>query len=147
MPREVGVTIVGAMAVRHEPTSAAAVRHAIVADLTARGVDKDSIDEVVLVASELVGNAVRHSRPNSTGTIEVQWELSTSAVVVQVADSDEDAPVPRVPKPDEPSGRGLAIVAALAEDWGYQRDQQGKHVWARLAVVRQASDDRELSSF
>ncbi|MDT4944364.1 MAG: hypothetical protein QOH14_1097, partial [Pseudonocardiales bacterium] len=47
---------VGALLVRHEAASAALVRHQIVDDLARQRVASDSIDEVALVATELVGN-------------------------------------------------------------------------------------------
>src|SRR5437899_10602278 len=95
--------------VRHEPASAGLVRRRRVEDLANRGISADSVDEVVLVASELVGNAVRHARPSTSGTIEVGWDLDASGVTVRVSDSSDERPQPRDAGEDEPSGRGLTI--------------------------------------
>jgi hypothetical protein len=36
----------------------------------------------------------------------------------------------------ETTGRGLQVVAALADDWGVTDLDQGKQVWAELALIR-----------
>ncbi|HZY76205.1 MAG TPA: ATP-binding protein [Jatrophihabitantaceae bacterium] len=121
------------MRVPHATTSAALVRHELSADLALRGIDPDSIDEVVLVASELVGNAVRHTH-TAEGGLAVEWMLDGSGVIVQVADSSPATPTPRDPVATEPGGRGLHIVEALADDWGVRQDDGGKRVWAHVPV-------------
>jgi two-component sensor histidine kinase len=120
--------------VPHHATSAARVRQAMLADLASRSIGDDSADEVVLVASELVGNAIRHTPTSSSGELTVSWQLGRRAVTVQVSDASRTGPVPRHAADDEPGGRGLAIVDALAEDWGYDAHSSGKHVWARVPV-------------
>lgn len=125
---------VGALLVRHEPASAALVRHQIVDDLARQRVASDSIDEVALVATELVGNAVRHVRPSASGTLDVSWDIDDSGVTLRVYDPSEEAPMPRQASADEASGRGLTIVAAVSDEWGYHRCRSGKEVWARVPV-------------
>jgi two-component sensor histidine kinase len=124
---------VGVLAVRHDPTSAATVRHSIAADLAAQAVPNDCIDDVVLVASELVGNAVLHAGPSFDHELDVTWELQPDAVLVQVRDGTTALPHRR-PADGAPGGRGLAIVAALALDWGVRRLTDGKQVWARVPI-------------
>ncbi len=124
----------GAMRVRHEPASAALVRHGLAADLTAQGILADSVDEAVLVASELVGNAIRHAVAGEQGELDVRWGLDGDEVLISVGDHAPGRPTLRRVGVDEPSGRGLAIVDALARDWGVDEDGDGKRVWARLAV-------------
>jgi serine/threonine-protein kinase RsbW len=130
---------VGALLVRHEPASAALVRHQLVDDLVRQQVASESIDEVALVATELVGNAVRHARPSASGTIDVSWDIDDSGVTLRVYDPSEEAPTPRTPSAEEASGRGLTIVATVSDAWGYQRCRNGKEVWARVPV-RASSD-------
>jgi anti-sigma regulatory factor (Ser/Thr protein kinase) len=126
---------VGALAVRHEAASAALVRHSIADDLVGRAVHRESIDDVVLVASELVGNAVVHTAAQSVDDLTIRWEIGPEAVVVRVADASDT--VPRVRSSDErhTGGRGLAIVAAIASDWGVLRSSAGKQVWARVPIT------------
>lgn len=119
--------------VPHEPTSAARVRHALFDDLSGHDIDRDSIDAVVLIASELLANAVRHAVPGRSG-LRVSWELDADTIRVEVVDADADTPSPRVPRATEPGGRGLTIVDALSYEWGFDRLPQGKRVWARIPV-------------
>ncbi|MGI8762103.1 MAG: ATP-binding protein [Jatrophihabitantaceae bacterium] len=122
------------LSVRHEPSSAALVRHELAADLARHRLDADTIDEVVLVASELVGNAIRHTPAAPPHPLDVSWEVEADGVTVRVADSSEQYPTPRLATPDAPSGRGLAIVAAMSDSWGVDPADGGKRVWAHVSV-------------
>ncbi|MEO8889608.1 MAG: ATP-binding protein [Jatrophihabitantaceae bacterium] len=126
----------GAIQVRHEPSSAALVRRRLTDDLAHEGVDPDSIDEVVLVASELVGNAVRHT---PVGPLDVTWDLDPNGVTVRVSDPSTTLPTLRTPLDTEPGGRGLTIVAAVSDDWGAYTLGSGKRVWAHVPVRRAVS--------
>jgi anti-sigma regulatory factor (Ser/Thr protein kinase) len=56
-------------------------------------------------------------------------------VEVRVTDGGAESRTPRlcaVP-PEASSGRGLGIVAALADRWGVDRDGLGQCVWAELS--------------
>ena len=132
----------GAMLVRHEPTSAAAVRRELAVDLDLHGVDPGSIDDVALVASELVGNAVRHTAIPAGSDLDVHWDIGTDDVLVSVADPSERMPVQRRPAPDAPNGRGLTIVAALCSEWGADLTPTGKRVWARVRTRCSRLDPR-----
>ncbi|MGI8677975.1 MAG: ATP-binding protein [Jatrophihabitans sp.] len=120
--------------VRHDPSSAAQVRREIAADLTAHAITRDSVDDVVLVASELVGNAVVHAQADAQGNLDVAWQLEDGTVIVRVNDCGAGLPRRKQVGDDATSGRGLAIVAAIAADWGVQRAGCGKQVWARVPV-------------
>ena len=126
----------GMLAVRHDPASAALVRHSIADDLATRAVAPDSIDDVVLVASELVGNAVMHAAARYDQDLDVTWDVESDTVVVQVLDGSVDLPRRRSTSDTKTGGRGLAIVAALAVDWGVRRNERGKQVWARIPITR-----------
>lgn len=128
----------GAMLVRHEPASAAVVRHEIALDLDLHGVDDDVIQDVALVATELVGNAVRHGTTcsDAQSAWTVAWSISPDEIVISVEDPNEAAmPVMRHAAPDAPNGRGLAIVTALASEWGVEPTECGKRVWAKVRVA------------
>ena len=112
----------GAMLVRHEPASAAAVRRELALDLDPHGVHRTSIDDVTLVASELVGNAVRHAGARRQRLVDRRLERRRpTTVVISVEDPSTRLPVLRAPGPGAPNGRGLAIVEALSPDWGVER--------------------------
>ena len=127
----------GAMLVRHEPTSASAVRHALASDLDAHGVDEDSVATVVLVASELVTNAIRHGDiADADDELDVDWAIHADHVVVCVEDPSSKLPQRRHPAPEEPGGRGLTIINALSIAWGAEPTQRGKRVWAKVGITR-----------
>jgi anti-sigma regulatory factor (Ser/Thr protein kinase) len=127
--------MMGTILVRHEPASAAAVRRELALDLDLHGVPTDAVDDVMLVASELVGNAVRHGvTPGNEGRWTVEWTVQPNAVLISVDDPNDAEPVLRHPAPDAPSGRGLAIVSALSNAWGVERHSDGKRVWARVRI-------------
>jgi two-component sensor histidine kinase len=125
------------MLVRREPISASVIRRSLVADLTPLALDESSVHEVTLVATELVGNAIRHSGVGDSDGVDVSWMIEGSSVTIVVADPSPTRPEPRVAKPDAEGGRGLTIVAALSDEWGVDSDGEGKRVWARVPIRRQ----------
>ncbi|MGW0803529.1 ATP-binding protein [Nonomuraea sp. NPDC002799] len=95
-------------------------------------------DDVLLVVSELVSNAVRHTRSGvSGGRVRVVIELVADDVIgVEVID-DGSAVVPYPCKPgeDRTDGRGLWLVDDLTEKWGVRRFGQDQSVvWAQVPV-------------
>jgi anti-sigma regulatory factor (Ser/Thr protein kinase) len=92
-----------------------------------------TIDDAVAMLSELVTNAVQHGKPEIT----LQVRLDEDCVTVAVADLGEAALLFMGPAPhtDQPRGRGLLIVDALATRWGVSRSAAtaGKTVWFELA--------------
>ncbi|HZZ97011.1 MAG TPA: ATP-binding protein [Jatrophihabitantaceae bacterium] len=129
----------GAMLVRHEPTSASAVRRELALDLELHGFDDESVDTVTLVASELVGNAIRHAGIADHGELDVGWTVGAGEVYLSVEDPSSELPRRRYVTPDSPGGRGLAIVEALTAEWGVDLTPRGKRVWAKLPVKPQAA--------
>jgi anti-sigma regulatory factor (Ser/Thr protein kinase) len=101
----------------HKPL--AGVRRTTSAWLAAAGVARDARDDVVLVTTELLHNAFRHGGP---GPINLGLSQQDRGREVEVT-VDSAAPPGAVPSPAEwrlpagysGSGRGLAIVAALAQ--------------------------------
>jgi anti-sigma regulatory factor (Ser/Thr protein kinase) len=88
------------------------------------------LDPVLLVISELVGNAVRHGRP----PVDMRLRKSGSSVEVSVHDDEPVTPAaPGEVTGDAESGRGLLLVDALAAESGVQQvEGDGKIVWARV---------------
>lgn len=125
----------GVLAVNHDPANAAIVRRSIAADLADRSVAPERIDDVVLVASELVSNAVVHASARADESLDVAWEIQPDCVLIEVIDASPELPRRRSTNDTDTRGRGLSIVAALALDWGVRRTVQGKRVWARVPIV------------
>lgn len=122
--------------VPHHPRAAGQARSRLATEI-GRVVRPELLADVVSVAAELVGNAVRHATPLPGGVIRVAWlvRLTADTQTVEVRVTDGGAGTePRVRPHDSDStdGRGLSIVAALAEHWGFERDGLGQSVWARI---------------
>jgi serine/threonine-protein kinase RsbW len=128
--------MMGVMMVRHEASSASAVRRELALDLDLRGCHAETIDAVTLVVSELLGNAVRHAGIPDDGELGVDWTVGADEVVISVEDPSSELPVRREAGPDAPNGRGLKIVEALTSSWGVEPTQRGKRVWARVSIER-----------
>lgn len=84
-------------------------------------------DPVVLVASELATNALRHGEPPAT----VSLGRTPEAFVLDVADGAVDAvPVLAERRPLGEGGYGLYLAGRLADDLGWYAAEGRKHVWA-----------------
>lgn len=91
-------------------------------------------DDVVLMADELVSNAIQHTcSGESAGTFRVRVTVRAgTSVLVEVADAGgrwgEQGAGPGADG-FETRGRGLNIVGALAASWGVTGDEAGHIVW------------------
>ncbi|RKN38630.1 ATP-binding protein [Micromonospora endolithica] len=102
------------------------------------GEDRDWLDDAVLIADELVANAVRHGG----GCLQLQIRVHGQDVTITAVDGS--AVVPRRRSADSEGGRGLAIIETLAQSWGVtDLDDGHKAVWVRLAPIR---PDRQPAS-
>jgi anti-sigma regulatory factor (Ser/Thr protein kinase) len=96
------------------------------------------VDLAELLATELISNAVRHTK--GPAALRVRW----SAGVLRIGAWDADPAPPEPPVPleqvvDLEGGRGLALVKACADLWGWQplsrEGNRGKVVWCELAAA------------
>ncbi|WP_435245856.1 ATP-binding protein [Streptomyces sp. NRRL F-5630] len=98
-------------------------------------------DSLVLVVSELVTNAVVHARCGAGPQVALTLVRGEGAVRVEVRDSGRGGPAPRGAVAfTEESGRGLAVVDAMAADWGARDEVVGKTVWALLTLEPDVSN-------
>ncbi|HEV7899694.1 MAG TPA: ATP-binding protein [Planosporangium sp.] len=95
-----------------------------------------ALADAVAVAAELVGNSVRHASPLPGGVVRLAWRLPFSGgIEIRVTDGGAaTSPTERRVTCDSPDGRGLAIVSALSDRWGVDRDGLGQCVWARMTA-------------
>ncbi|WP_323188273.1 ATP-binding protein [Streptomyces sp. NBC_00249] len=92
-------------------------------------------DDALVVASELVTNAVRHAAAPRDREIETRYVRLVNGVRVEVHDVNSARPVMGAADRDGDGGRGLYLVAALADRWDVGgRVGPGKRVWAELSV-------------
>ena len=103
-----------------------------------RSVDADTIEIAVLLVSELVTNAVSAMAEAATDVscIDLSLRLFPARLLVEVADSSPRPPVLSLSGPDASTGRGLAIVDRLSQQWGYFRHNGRKVVF----FILEASD-------
>jgi PAS domain-containing protein len=82
-----------------------------------------------LLASELVGNVVRHAR----GPVQLRLVRGRS-LICEVSDGSATTPrIRRAAETDE-GGRGLQLVAALSQRWGMRYTADGKCIWTEQPV-------------
>jgi anti-sigma regulatory factor (Ser/Thr protein kinase) len=96
-------------------------------------------DDVMVIVSELVSNALRHGRDGVGAAVHDRVELilwrRSGEVVCAVTDPGAQVPVMAEPDPLAEAGRGLHVVEALSATWGWTRlSDRRKAVWAALAM-------------
>jgi len=94
-------------------------------------------DDAEMIVSELITNAIDAStllpeRP----PVFLRLLLTGKCLVIEVWDHSPLDLEPRKADADDECGRGLTVVAALSDRWGWERTgQRRKVVWAELALV------------
>ena len=100
---------------------------------------EDVIDTAELLVSELVSNAIRHTRARS-----VRIALARYGPRVRVGVEDPDGhlvgPPPPAPSQNFLHGRGLWLVDQLASRWGSHPRADGKVVWFELECPETEED-------
>jgi anti-sigma regulatory factor (Ser/Thr protein kinase) len=86
--------------------------------------------------SELATNAIAYTRSGLPGgTFAVSVQDGPGGVVIRVCDQGARAmPALASPGPGGEHGRGLRIVAVLAEEWGTEPTATGRATWCRIAA-------------
>lgn len=108
----------------HAPSEA---RRAITHWAAGRGLGPVA-DDMVLVVSELVTNAVLHASPAVT----LEVELGEHEVVLAVEDGTPARPRVRLSNTTAEDGRGMLLVEQLSQEHGVRPRPPGKTVWASL---------------
>ena len=84
-------------------------------------------DDLILMLSELVTNAVVHG----TAPRSIAIEVTAAEVTVKVSDASPVLPQVRQPEPLALGGNGMRIIDQLASAWGVDLTSGGKTVWIR----------------
>ncbi|MEU6375568.1 SpoIIE family protein phosphatase [Streptomyces sp. NPDC046909] len=127
-----GVRQVATWELDADPAAVAGARSAVARQLRTWGLEElDFTAE--LVVSELVTNAIRYGRPP------IQLRLiHDRGLLCEVSDAGGTTPHLRRARAYDEGGRGLLLVAQLAEHWGTRHAAHGKTVWAELNESDQA---------
>ncbi|MGQ4382656.1 ATP-binding protein [Streptomyces sp. SAS_270] len=96
-------------------------------------------DVAELLATELVSNAVRHTK--GPASLRLRWR--DGVLRIGAWDADPEPPPPSrelaYASIEAEAGRGLELVRACADDWGWhpllQGGDRGKYVWCDLGVA------------
>ncbi len=131
---KVGVELVAALSA--DPGQVAVARRLLRGYLCdhCRDADPDDLDIPVLLASELVTNAIVHAAT----PLELHAQSLGCGVRVEVHDGVNRPPVLEPQSDSNTSsehGRGLFLVAALADRWGWDGYASGKSVWFELDAI------------
>lgn len=114
-----------------EPEAARRARRLVSAALNTWGI-AELVDPGALIVSELVGNAVRHT---SCRLVRVSVRRVTDDLVrIGVTDKSHALPKMDLVAGGDETGRGLVLVDALSQRWGYDKMRWGKTVWAELVA-------------
>jgi anti-sigma regulatory factor (Ser/Thr protein kinase) len=122
-------------------------RHFTRSALERRHINPTVIDDAVLVAGELVANAIKatvaaveaagaqHRPMPPVPPVAIQVEFDGDVVRIAVEDISPEAPVPQDATDDAENGRGLLLVEALSARWGVRFRVDGKVTWAELSTA------------
>lgn len=109
------------------PQAVAAARRFVTLVLESWG-ERDLLADAALITSELATNAVRHA----VSPFRTVVDRSRAGVRISIADLEPGEVAAGTADPTALAGRGVAIVEALASQWGCYPAPDGKVVWAEL---------------
>ncbi|WP_370221062.1 ATP-binding protein [Kitasatospora sp. MAP12-22] len=119
---------------RHAHAVAVLARQAVVDIARSWGITGDGLDDIAVVAGELLANAVIHA----PGRLLAGVYLSPDGdrVVIEVYDPSRRMPTgaANFGNSELTCGRGILMIESLSESWGAEPTTHGKKVWAELAV-------------
>lgn len=121
----------------HDEPSSVPLARTLLTQLLGQLEMEDFVDLAALLITELVANAIRHV----PGTCAVELTRRDDVLRIAVLDSGVGMPDLQNPGISAFGGRGLHIVAALADAWGVDRLEDGsKAVWAELGTPPRESE-------
>ncbi|MFH7597261.1 SpoIIE family protein phosphatase [Streptomyces racemochromogenes] len=113
-----------------DPSVVADARRYTTEQLSAWDLDEASF-VAELVVSELVTNAIRYGAP----PIQLRLIHENDTLICEVSDASSTAPHMRRARTFDEGGRGLLLVAQLAQRWGTRHAPTGKTIWAEQSLV------------
>jgi len=124
-------SVLGSLTIEGHPSQVCAARTFVARTLAASHLKVDS-DAATLLTSEIVTNAIQHTKSGVDGSVTIVVIAVRRGALIEVID-EGSAGVPIV-KGDlyAAEGHGLFLVQQLAAQWGYMRDPAGTTVWFHL---------------
>lgn len=113
-----------------DPSVVSDARRKTTEQLTAWGLEEASF-VTELVVSELVTNAIRYGEP----PVQLRLIHEGNTLICEVSDASNTAPHMRRARIFDEGGRGLMLVAQLAQRWGTRHAPIGKTIWAEQSLV------------
>ncbi|MFI6056085.1 amino acid permease [Streptomyces violascens] len=111
-----------------DPAMVGDARNAATEQLGAWGLD-DLAFTTELIVSELVTNAIRYAH----GPVHVRL-IRDQTLICEVSDTGHTSPHLRHAETDDEGGRGLFIIAQMAQRWGTRYTATGKTIWVEQAL-------------
>ncbi|MFJ3802560.1 SpoIIE family protein phosphatase [Streptomyces sp. NPDC090088] len=111
-----------------DPRAAGQAREYVRTQLSDWGLDELTMT-TELLASELVGNAIRHA----SGPVRLRL-LRSRSLICEVYDGSATTPRIRRAGDTDEGGRGLQLVSALSRRWGARYLRDGKCIWTEQAL-------------
>ncbi|WP_164835788.1 ATP-binding SpoIIE family protein phosphatase [Actinacidiphila soli] len=98
--------------------------------LTKHHVPEETVFAAEVIVSELVTNAVRYGAPPLSLRLILDRTLTA-----EVTDTSATSPHLRHARATDEGGRGLFIIAQLADRWGTRPTPRGKTIWAEMPTA------------
>ncbi|MGW0413313.1 ATP-binding protein [Streptomyces collinus] len=122
------------------PAAASQARHQAVDAIAGwgSGLGAEVVHTAELLVSELVTNAVQYA---GTGSVSLAVCLDEAVLRIEVCDTSPVLPQPALPDADSEGGRGLFLVAALADRYHAEPTKNGKCCWAEIDLTSKPSQE------
>ncbi|MFE9558198.1 SpoIIE family protein phosphatase [Streptomyces sp. NPDC006692] len=111
-----------------DPARVGDARTASTEQLVAWGLG-DLVFTTELIVSELVTNAIRYA----AGPVHIRL-IRDETLICEVSDTGHTSPHLRHAETDDEGGRGLFIIAQMAQRWGTRYTATGKTIWVEQAL-------------
>jgi len=100
-----------------------------------RDISTPRVEDILLLTSEVVTNAVRHTSSAALGDVIVRLDVEPDVVRIEVLNpgTSFDPPVPQTPSTSG-TGLGLFLVDSLARGWGVEREGERTKVWFEVST-------------
>jgi anti-sigma regulatory factor (Ser/Thr protein kinase) len=116
---------------RAEPRRLGELRRTVSTQLKLWGVSL-LCDQATLAVTELATNVIKHVGEGTAATLEV--EVCDQRLRLEMHDTGPRLPTERHVPVSAESGRGLALLSAISDDWGARHHALGKSIWCELSV-------------